>query len=135
MSAQVWEGSASGYAVPSGPDTGRPVRPGRPRLVLVPALTPQRTRSGLRLTRRGRIVLALTVLAAALVLGLAGLPGAGAAPATHTVTVRTGQTLSEIAATELPGLPVSQAVTVIRLANDLNTAQIGPGQRLVIPRS
>ena len=135
MSALVWEGSQSGYAVPSGPAVGRRARPGHPHLVLVPALTPLRVAAGLRLTRLGRLVVTLTVLAVAVALGMVGLSGAGAAPAAHTVTVRSGQTLSEIAAAELPGIPVNRAVTDIRLANDLSTAQIGPGQRLVIPRS
>ncbi len=91
---------------------------------------------GLRLTRRGRAVLLvlLAVLVAATV-AVTGIGGAGAAPAPHTVTVLAGETLSEVAARELPGLSISDGVVAIQLANRLSTAQVSAGEELVIPRS
>ncbi|WP_299442052.1 LysM peptidoglycan-binding domain-containing protein [uncultured Phycicoccus sp.] len=126
MSAIAWE-PTEGYAVPL---------PSRPRLVVLPggaaAASPA---GGLRITARGRFVLlALAVFVLAAVLGVGGVGGAGAASAEHTVTVGSGQTLSEVAATELPGMSVSQGVLAIQLANGLNTAQVSAGQQLVIPR-
>ena len=57
------------------------------------------------------------------------------APSTHTVTVRPGQTLSQIAAAELPGLTPAQGMTAIRVANELNTTTISAGETLVIPQT
>ncbi len=62
--------------------------------------------------------------------------GAGGASATaidHATTVAEGQTLSHIAATELPSLPVGEAVAQIQLANNLSSAHVHAGQVLVIP--
>ncbi len=138
MSAVVWETPRSGHAAPARPERAAPARP---HLVLVPTgpgageLTP----SGLRLTRRGWVVLTLVMLAAAAVIGLVVLPGSGASGAgaapVQTITVRPGQTLTQIAADELPGLPAGQAITAIRVANELNTTSISVGQTLVIPRT
>jgi LysM repeat protein len=47
--------------------------------------------------------------------------------------VQSGQTLSEIAATQLPDLPVAEAVAQIQLANDLASDQVHAGQTLRIP--
>lgn len=88
----------------------------------------------LRLTRRGRLTLTLasTSVAAALVATMSGLvPAFGEAPARE-VVVRPGQTLSQIAATELPGLPLDRAIVQIQLANQLNTVHVQAGQRLQI---
>ena len=76
---------------------------------------------------------AAAVLVATL-LGLRGQAGAGALEPDHVVFVGSGQTLSEIAAHELPGLSVSDGIIAIQLANDLSTAQVSAGQELVIPR-
>ncbi|NHA69485.1 LysM peptidoglycan-binding domain-containing protein [Phycicoccus flavus] len=126
MSAIAWE-PLEDLATPA---------PRRPRLALVPDAAPaRRVDEGLRLTARGRLVLlvlAVAVLGAAL--GFRGMGGAGAVTPQHTVTVGAGQTLSEIAAAELPGQSISQGVLSIQLANDLSTAQVSAGQELVIPR-
>ncbi|MGL5865221.1 MAG: LysM peptidoglycan-binding domain-containing protein [Dermatophilaceae bacterium] len=95
------------------------------------------SRSGpgaLRITRRGRCVVgaALAVLTAA----VGWLPVArasGSSPAPRTVTVSTGQTLSEIAVTHLPHVSVDNGIVAIRIANRMSSAQIHAGQRLVIP--
>ena len=51
-----------------------------------------------------------------------------------TVTVAPGQTLSEVAAAELPELSISDGIVAIQLANRLSTAQVSAGQQLTIPR-
>ena len=126
MSAIAWE-PLDGYAAAAP----------RPRLTLVPEPAPARRdpAAGLRITARGRLVLVLlAVLTVATVLGLRGLGGAGAAEPADVVTVQGGQTLSEIAAVELPGMSISRGVLAIQLANDLTTAQVRAGQQLVIPQ-
>ncbi|WP_141631137.1 LysM peptidoglycan-binding domain-containing protein [Mobilicoccus pelagius] len=54
-------------------------------------------------------------------------------PPTHSVTVRPGQTLLEIATEELPMVPTEAAALRIRLANGLNSSVVMAGQSLVIP--
>ena len=71
-------------------------------------------------------------MAVLLVSGLARA-GAPAQSATRVVTVQSGQTLSHIAARELPDLPIGTAVAEIQLANQLNTTHVHAGQQLVIP--
>lgn len=94
---------------------------------------PRRVR---RLTRRGRLAVTVsTTLAVALATALAvGLLGAaGAAEAEQTVVIQPGQTLSQVAAEELPGLPLDRAIVEIQQANRLSTSQVAAGQELVIP--
>ncbi len=116
-----------------------PVAPGKRRshLRLVPPPVPARPlrRAPLRLTGAGRLVLGLVVavLAVLLFAGTVGAARGGTAPAVRTVTVQAGQTLSGIAAAQLPGLPISEGVVQLQLANGLNTPAIHAGQRLVIP--
>lgn len=90
----------------------------------------------LSLTRRGRLAVTLsvaTLLVAATIVTL-GLFPAGAADG-RTVVVEPGQTLSQIAVTHLPELPVDQAIVQIQLANSMNTLQVQTGAELVIPGS
>lgn len=88
----------------------------------------------LRLTRRGRILLAVlaTALAVAITLVATGA-FASSARQSRTIIVRAGQTLSEIAAAHLPDLSIRDAVVRVQLANALSTDQIHTGQRLRIP--
>jgi len=88
-----------------------------------------------RINRRGRLLVTLTVLAAATTLGLmvATSVMASGPQIDHATTVSAGQTLSEVAAAQLPGLPINEAVARIQLANDLNTSQVHAGQSLLIP--
>lgn len=87
----------------------------------------------LRLTRAGR--LAVTLLCFAVlsftVLTIWGMTSS--APPSRVATVRAGQSLSDIALSELPQLPAMEAVARIRIANQLNSTRLEPGQRLVIP--
>jgi LysM repeat protein len=69
----------------------------------------------------------------ALALMLATSVDAAAPQIDHSTTVSAGQTLSEVAATELPSLPNHNAVALIQLANGLNTSQVHAGQSLLIP--
>lgn len=105
----------------------------RPDLRLVCAGSPT-TSPPLRLTRFGRLLLTLGVVAVAVMLAVS-VVGAGAASATidHTVTVSTGQTLSQIASRELPQVSVAEGVMQLELANDLSSSQVHAGQRLAIP--
>ena len=115
-----------------------PARPARPRLRLVPTgdAVPTRTAGPVRLTRAGRLAITLTVAAALLALAFVAFGGGASGAATvidHATTVAEGQTLSQIAATELPTLPVGEAVAQIQLANNLASAHVHAGQVLVIP--
>jgi predicted Zn-dependent protease len=79
----------------------------------------------------------MTVAATAAVVVLAVLLAASvdAAPPEidHATTVLSGQTLSEVAAVQLPSLPISDAVARIQLVNGLNSSQVHAGQSLLIP--
>ena len=84
--------------------------PRRPHLVVLPGGGQQvAATGGISLTRRGRLALLALVVALAAVLGMVGLRGAGAAEPPRTVTVEAGQTLSEVAATELPSCRSARA--------------------------
>jgi len=121
------------------PAPGRmPSRAARPQLRLVGpgerALAP--VRQATRLNRRGRLLVTLMVSVAGLTIAvaLATSVNAAAPQIDHATTVFAGQTLSEVAAAQLPGLPTNEAVARIQLANGLNTSQVHAGQSLLIPR-
>ncbi|HEX5967128.1 MAG TPA: LysM peptidoglycan-binding domain-containing protein [Intrasporangium sp.] len=109
----------------------RPTPAARPRLVLVPQPASE---PAYRLTRRGRLVVALLVAVAVSLLALV-LAGrlASAAGAPRSITVEAGQTLSEISARELPQLPITDGIVELQLANNLSTSHVHAGQTLVIP--
>jgi hypothetical protein len=128
-----------------------PIRPGPIRAALSrPALARPRvsassTTSPLRLTRRGRIVVA--VMAALLVAGLS-LAVAGAAQATsHSasqrgtgsdlvrVVVRPGQSLWSVAENADPNSDPRLVIQQIAQLNALTSDTLIPGQRLWVPRS
>ncbi|MBK8469804.1 MAG: LysM peptidoglycan-binding domain-containing protein [Actinomycetales bacterium] len=107
-------------------------RPPRPHLRLITGPQPSRRRS-MRMTMRGRIVIAAAVLALGLpVFAVAGAGGAQPTPA-RVVTVQSGQTLSHVAAAQLPRLAIAEGVAQIQLANGMNTSQVRAGQELLIP--
>ena len=89
----------------------------------------------LRFTRRGRLAITLmaTMAVATLAMVLATSVDAAAPQIDHATTVSAGQTLSEVAATQLPRMPIRDAVAWIQLANGLNTSQVHAGQSLLIP--
>ena len=120
-------------------EPARPQPALRPQLVLVPTgreavRVARATQAPLRLTRFGRLVLSVLV-ASVLSLLAVGLVGqlASASTGSRTVAVTSGQTLSGIAARELPELSVAEGVVELQLANSLSTTEIHAGQQLVIP--
>jgi len=88
-----------------------------------------------RITRRGRLLITVLVASASLTLGVGVATSVSAAGPgiDHATTVFAGQTLSEVAAAQLPGLPINDAVARIQIANDLNSSQVHAGQLLLIP--
>jgi hypothetical protein len=119
------------------PTATLPVPQARPSF---PGDAPQR----LRLTRRGRVVLAAF---AAVVMSLIGLAaangargGASAAPAgtaghsTTRIVVQPGQTLWTIATQADPRADPRQVVQRIIAANALRDGSVQAGQRLLVPR-
>lgn len=80
-----------------------------------------------------RLAVTLSVVAV-LVTMLLGGGGAGAATAPlGSLEVRPGQTLSQIAVVEMPGIPAAEAVALIQLANNLPSTHVTAGQVIVIP--
>lgn len=118
------------------PVTWAPRRRGHLRVVAPGerAAVSQRQPGRMTLTRRGRLAVTMTV---ATVLVLAVVAALGMLPATasagHTVTVQPGDTLSQLAVTYLPELPVDRAIVQIQLANELNSLQVMAGTELEIP--
>lgn len=94
-----------------------------------------KARRGVRITRRGRLVITLvaTLAVATLAVALATSVDAAAQHIDHATSVSAGQTLSGVASTQLPSLPVEDAVARIQLANRMNTSQVHAGQVLLIP--
>lgn len=132
-------GAAHPSVDPSHPALGRPGRPGRPRLVSLPTGADavgrvRRAQPVLRITRLGRLVLVTGTLAVVIALSV-GLAGqlASAGGESRPVTVRSGETLSQIAARELPDLPVRDGVVALQLQNSLASDQVSAGQQLLVP--
>jgi hypothetical protein len=111
----------------------------RPRQASAPAR--------LRLTRRGRVVVATLVVAAVATLGLViAMAVAGGAQAAspdgpgaghqgmHEIVVRSGQTLWSIASAAEPTADPRLVVQQIMAANGMSTADVAAGQLLWVPR-
>jgi hypothetical protein len=122
-------------------DTARPLsgdRPlgppyARPQLRLVPT-GPEVAGPPVRMTRRGRLVRTVVVLAVVLAVTWSVVTAVTAGAAgPQLVTVTPGQTLSEIAARSLPDLPIRDGVAAFQLANGLNSSDIHAGQVLTVP--
>ena len=106
----------------------------RPHLVVVSTLPTGGSRApglprGARLARTIALVLAAVVVSAVFAFG-----GKGDAAAPEGVTVKPGQTLSEIAAAELPEMSLNDGVVRLQVANNLASSQVTAGQHLVVPR-
>lgn len=125
---------------------GRSLRPPRPEAVRSCELTPwERRFVGARLTRRGRVVAAGTLVALLVLvvggIGLAGqavLAGADAAEPvrTRSVLVQPGQTVWEIAESAAPAADVRATVDRIVQLNGLDGAgDLAAGERLRVPVS
>ncbi|MBB2987057.1 LysM peptidoglycan-binding domain-containing protein [Terracoccus luteus] len=129
-------GTAHPSVDPTHPAYGRP---GRPRLVSLPTGADalgrvRRAQPVLRITRLGRLVLVTGTLAVVIALSV-GLAGqlASAGGESRSVTVRSGETLSQIAARELPDLAVRDGVVALQLQNSLASDQVSAGQQLLVP--
>lgn len=85
-----------------------------------------------RLTRRGRLAITLSTVAVASIAG-ATMAFGGPALTSQQVTVEPGQTLGQIAQSELSGMSTAEAVTRLQIANGLTTNHIHAGQTLTIP--
>lgn len=98
------------------------------------------------LTRRGRLVvstalialvLAVVAVLAALVLGPLATPAAAtstnAAPALASVVVHPGETLWSIATRVAPNADPRETITALREVNNLPSADVYPGERLIVP--
>jgi Tfp pilus assembly protein FimV len=127
-------------------------RPAGARPAHRPALRPAAARPSLarrnvrqvarpaRLTRRGRLVVVLGVLVAA-VLGLSVVAGSSQAsrtsphPVRHTVTVQPGETLWQVSARVAPHADPRLIVAEIEQANHLAGPQVFGGQQLLVPAS
>ncbi len=100
-----------------------------------------RSRPGVRLTRRGRVVVFLAalslVLGAALLFagGAVGTGEAGPPPATETVQVAPGDTLWGIASQIAEDGEVRAVMEEIRRLNALDSAVLNAGQMLRVPAS
>jgi hypothetical protein len=132
---------------PGDAGTGRPVHVIRPRAGAIPGA--KRTRGAasprpLRLTRRGRVVVAVLATLAAGGLCVAGATaaqatsGASSSPGTaggaERVVVQPGDTLWSIAKTADPGADTQTIVQEMLQVNRLSGPGIAPGQRLWVPR-
>jgi hypothetical protein len=95
------------------------------------------TRPGVRLTRRGRIVLLALMVALTGLVGvlLAASTGEAAAPAgpAGTVVVQPGDTLWSITARYAPGPDPFGTIERIRQLNGMDGYTLHAGQRLVLP--
>ena len=103
------------------------------------------TRTPVVLTARGRFVVRVlvTVIAAVLALGVLGFGKDVAVAAlsnasvntvaSHSVVVKPGETLWQIAARELPGADTRDSVARIRTLNALEGGSIKAGQAIAIP--
>lgn len=94
--------------------------------------------SGVRLTRRGRVVLLVLVLAlgvVALVVGAASVSATTSAERgpVATVVVQPGQTLWGVAEQVAPDRDPREVVHAIVEVNDLPGSVVAPGQSLAIP--
>ncbi len=125
--------------VPSLPDVASSApRPSAPRLSAARVSTARPASGSLRLTARGRRVVALLAL---LLVGIVSLVGGRAfadAPAraleVRTYSVASGDTLWALATTlAKPGEDVRDVVAEIIDLNDLAGAELTVGQRLVVP--
>jgi hypothetical protein len=93
---------------------------------------------GVRLTRRGRLVVILFLLAlAAVALALVAPASDAATPAganTTVVVVRPGDSLWSIAARYLPSRDAPGAIEEVRRLNGLDGYTIHAGERLTLPK-
>lgn len=89
------------------------------------------------LTRRGRLVrtfVAAFFIALLALVAVARLGAPGEVETARTAVVVEGQTLADVAARELPQMPLDEAVMTLRVFNDIGGTSVQAGQALRIPR-
>jgi Tfp pilus assembly protein FimV len=97
---------------------------------------PQAGPRPVRLTRRGRALALLVLLAfAAALVVAAAAPGEAAGPARPlpTAVVEPGDTLWSVAARHMPGRDRFRVIDEIRRLNGIHDYTVHPGQRLILP--
>jgi hypothetical protein len=100
--------------------------------------SPTAQSSPVRLTRRGRIVLTLLMMAGLVLAGFTLGRGSSQAAdrahhARHTVTVQAGDTLWSVAERVAPHHDTRAVIAQIESLNDLPSAVVVPGEQLVVP--
>ena len=122
-------------------------RPGAPRLRVVrddgrSVMSPRRSHSPIRLTRRGRVVVRIAVTALVLLAVVAGVllidRSAAAGSQVHPIPVSyrvvlPGETLWQIAGEVAPGADRRDTVARIKELNALPSAGVMAGQRIAVP--
>lgn len=118
-------------------------------ITISPAFAPTRSsrtartssRTSVRLTRRGRVVVLMAALALVLMAGFflgsvaVGTNEAGEAPATEIVMVEPGQSLWSIASDLTDSGDVRTTMREIERLNALDTVALSAGQKLRVPVS
>jgi hypothetical protein len=149
VTAGPWPGAGErGRVVRGGPD--RPARPGAAVALVDRPLeaSPRPVRTRVRLTRRGRAVIAALIIAGmVLVAALAWLAGTARADAAgrgvpssavyhslRSVVVMPGQSLWSIASQDDPGADPRGVIQQIIDLNALSGTSVQPGQHLWLPR-
>ena len=108
-------------------------------LVLVKDYSQKPTKQPIRLTRRGRRVVAvLALIPIAITFLLIGMRGAQASDAsaaamTSTIVVKPGQSLWDVAAAINPTKDPREIIWVIQQLNGMTTSEVLAGQELIVP--
>lgn len=129
-------------ALPLEHSVGRAARPAaarRPELRLVSTPVEHSLdlpRPALRFTRRFRLLrtfVVVFVLAASACAAHAWITAPGPLEADHSTVIRPGQTLSDVATEQMPGVPVSQAVDRLTRLNSLSSPEVPAGRTVLVP--
>ncbi|MBZ4498370.1 MULTISPECIES: LysM peptidoglycan-binding domain-containing protein [unclassified Dermacoccus] len=91
------------------------------------------TRRAVLARRRFAALLALLVLVGGGLLAAKAVAEANPAGGATSVTVKDGETLSQIAARELPSLRNDRGVVAIQEANNMSSMHVQAGQRILVP--
>ena len=108
-------------------------------LVLVKDYPQKPVKQPIRLTRRGRRVVAiLALIPIAITFLLIGMRGAQASDAsvaamTSTIVVKPGQSLWDVAASINPAKDPRETIWVIQQLNGMTTSEVLAGQELIVP--
>lgn len=93
----------------------------------------------LRLTRRGRAVIAalvslpLVIALVSMALNGGGATATSSGPAVETVTIEAGESLWSVAAAIAPEASTADVVADLIAVNELSSAELMPGQVLIVP--